>query len=324
MRRRDAILSLLVAAVASPARAQGLPVVGFLGSESPEAWKSRTDAFLAGLADAGVPEGLRVTIQYRWAHGNNARLESLAKELIAAKVDVLVTLGNTQSAVIAKRVAGTTPVVVRLAGDPAALGLVESLGRPGGNVTGWTTLGGEIGPKQLELMREVLPIGAVVGILVNPTNPLLADRQSVAVPEAARHHGFVPKLVRASTDAEITAAFAELAGAGARGLLIGADTFFNSRNDKIAAASNANRLVSVSAYREFAVAGGLISYGGSVPAASREVGRTVARILRGEKPADVPFQQITTLELVVNQRTAQAIGLNLPLSLIARADEILE
>jgi putative ABC transport system substrate-binding protein len=202
--------------------------------------------------------------------------------------------------------------------------LVNNLGRPGGNLTGWTTLGAQMGPKQLELMREIVPSGSVVGLLVNPTNPLLAKPMATDVPPAARALGFDPRVIEASTEAGIEAAFATLATAGAKALVIGADTFFNSRNEQVVALCMRHRIASVSAYREHAAAGGLMSYGGSIAEASRQVGIYAGRILSGEKPSDLPVQEVTKLDLVMNLKTAGALGLKLPAFLLARADEVIE
>ncbi|ACA19615.1 conserved hypothetical protein [Methylobacterium sp. 4-46] len=301
-----------------------LPALGLLCSESPELWTSRVDAFRAGLAEAGYVEGRDVRFSYRWARGRNDRLDGMAEDLVREGVAVIVVLGNTTSALAAKRATERIPIVVRMAVDPASIGLVQSTSRPGGNLTGWTTLGAQIGPKQLELLRELIPPGVVVAVLVNPTNPILADRQAREVPEAARALGFEPLVVTASGDADIAAAFARLSGAGARGLILGADTFFNSRNDLIAAQARDAAVAAISAYREFALAGGLMSYGGSVAEASRRVGAYVGRILGGEQPGDLPVQQIKKLDLVLNLRTAQHLAIKIPLPVLARADEILE
>lgn len=325
MHRRQ-VLGSLVAMTALPRAAQGqqLPVIGFLGSEAPELWRDRLEAFRQGLGETGFVEGQSVLVSYLWAGGQNDRLEGLAAELVRRRVAVIVVLGSTRSALAAKNATSEIPVVVRVAVDPIGAGLVSSLGRPGGNVTGWTTLGAQIGPKQLQLLREILPAGAVVGVLVNQTNPIIAAPLTRDVPAAAASFGFIPLVVEASTNAEIDAAFARLAAAKAAAVVIGADTFFNARNDRIVALALRNGMASVSAYREHAVAGGLMSYGGSVAEASRQVGIYVGRILKGERPADLPVQQVARLDLVINLKTAATLGITIPPSLMARTEEIIE
>ncbi|MHB2167602.1 ABC transporter substrate-binding protein [Alsobacter sp. R-9] len=326
MRRRDVLAGALAAwaSAGATAQAQGVPVIGFLGSETPEQWKARIDAFTAGLREMGFAEGRNVRIEYRWAGGRNERLAGLAAELVRSGVTIIVVLGNTTSAIEARKATSTIPIVVRTAVDPASIGLVETLGRPGGNLTGWTTLGAQMGPKQLELLRDVLPAGAVVGVLVNPTNPLLADLVSREVPVAAAALGLEALVLRANSDAGLDSAFAELSARGGKALIIGADTFFNSRNDRIATLALQNKVIAVSAYREFTHAGGLMSYGGSVAEASRRVGEYVGRILKGEKPGELPVQQVAKLELILNLKTAALLGLSLPVSLVGRADEVIE
>lgn len=326
--RRRTFLAGLGLSLGSPlnarAQSQAMPVIGFLGSENPEQWHERIKAFRVGLAETGFIEGRTVAIEYLWAEGRNSRLTGMAEEFVRRNVSLIAVLGSTASAVAAKNATSTIPIVVRVAVDPSTIGLVSSVSRPGGNLTGWTTLGAQIGPKQLELMREILPQGSVVGVLANPTNPLLADRLVVEVPDAARGVGFAPLVVRASTDMELDAAFAELGAKGARGLIIGADTFFNSRNDRLAQLAQRHRIVAVSAYREFAVAGGMMSYGGSVNEASRQVGIYAGRLLKGERPGDLPIQQVSKLDLVVNMKSATEMGVTIPVSLLARAEEMIE
>lgn len=324
MKRRDLLVAAATLLLPRAAGAQGVPVIGFLGSETPEQWRDRISAFTAGLAEAGFADGQNVRIAWRWAQGKNDRLSTLAAELVQAGSTVIVVLGNTRSAVEAQKATTAIPIVVRLAVDPTSIGLVQSLGRPGGNLTGWTTLGGQMGPKQLELLRDILPQGSTVGVLINPTNPLLADRQAIEVPAAARAMGFGAEVLRATSDPELDTAIGQFAARGGKCLIVGADTFFNSRNERMAELALRNRLVAVSAYREFALAGGLMSYGGSVAEASRRVGEYVGRILKGEKAGDLPVQQVSKLELIVNLKTAAALGLTLPTSLVGRADDVID
>jgi putative ABC transport system substrate-binding protein len=239
-------------------------------------------------------------------------------------VAVIVVLGNTPSVIAAKAATTTVPVVFRVAADPVELGLVPSLSRPGGNVTGVTTLGAKVGAKQLELLRAVVPTAGSFGLLVNSTNPVLAEPQTRDLAAATGALGLRLEVVAASTDRELETAFATLREKGTRALVIGADAFFNSRNEGIAALAIASTMPAVSPYREFAAAGGLMSYGGSVAEGSRQAGVYTGRILNGEKPADLPVQQVARLELVINAKTARAFDLSLPPTLIALADEVIE
>jgi putative ABC transport system substrate-binding protein len=327
MGRRE-FMALLGTAALSPPPAQGqhqsMPVIGYLGPESPGPFASRVRAFRDGLAEAGYVEGRNVAIEYRWAEGNNERLPALAADLVASKVAVIVVLGNTASTVAAKAATTEIPIVFRVAADPVELGFVKRMNQPGGNLTGVTTLGAEVGPKQLELLHEIVPSATVVAALVNPSNTALAEHQSRAFPGAARKLGLELHLVRASSDDELDAAFATLHGLGAGALVVASDAFFNSRNERIAALALRHRIPTASPYREFAEAGGLMGYGGSIVDASRQAGVYTGRILNGEKPGDLPVLQATKLELVLNLRTAKALGLTVPLTLQAQADEVIE
>ncbi|HEX8164887.1 MAG TPA: ABC transporter substrate-binding protein [Beijerinckiaceae bacterium] len=326
MRRREFIA--LIGAAAGwplPARAQqSMPVIGLLGSASPREWGPRLRAFHEGLAEAGYAEGRNVRIEYRWAEGNNERLPALASEFVAAKVAAIVVLGNTASTVAAKAATAEIPIVFRVAADPVELGFVKRMNQPGGNLTGVTTLGAEVGPKQLELLHELVPSATVAAALVNPSNTALAEHQSRAFPEAARRLGLKLHLVRASSDDELDAAFATLRGLGAEALVIASDAFFNSRNERIAALALRHRIPTASPYREFAEAGGLMGYGGSIVDASRQAGVYTGRILNGEKPGSLPVLQATKLEFVLNLKTAKTLGITVPLTLQAQADEAIE
>jgi putative ABC transport system substrate-binding protein len=308
--RRD-FITLLGGAAAWPlaARAQqsGMPVIGLLGSATPDWYAERLRAFREGLGETGYVEGRNVTIDYRWAEGRNDRL-----------------LGNTASALAAKAASSSTPIVFRIAADPVEVGLVASLARPGGNLTGVTTLGVEVGPKQLALLHEVVPAATVVALLINPTNPALAETQSRVLPAAARTLGLSLHVLNASTDRDFDAVFASLAELRAGALVIGVDAFFNSRSDRLAALAARHAVPTVSAYQEFTAAGGLMSYGGSIVASSRQAGVYAGRILKGEKPADLPVMQSTKVNLIINLRTAKTLGLNVPIQLLARTDEVIE
>src|SRR5215204_6479207 len=326
MRRRDILAGLGVAS-AWPLVARveaGLPVIGVLGSAWPDQWADRLRAFRQGLGETGYVEGKNVALEYRWAEGRNHRLLALAAELVRQPVAVIVVLGNTPSVIAAKAATTTVPVVFRVAVDPVELGLVPSLSRPGGNLTGVTTLGAKVGAKQLELLRAIVPTASSFGLLVNPTNPVLAEPQTRDLAAVTGALGVRLDVVAASTDRELEAAFATLRERGTKALVIGADALFNSRNEEIAALAIASKMPAISPYREFAAAGGLISYGGSIAEGSRQAGVYTGRILNGEKPADLPVQQVSRLELVINAKTAQAFALSLPPTLIALADEVIE
>jgi putative ABC transport system substrate-binding protein len=329
MMRREFITLLGGAAVAAwplSARAQqpAVPVIGLLGSASPDWYADRLRAFREGLAEAGYVEGRNVTIDYRWAEGRNDRLPSLAAELVQQQVALIATLGNTASALAAKAATSTTSIVFRIAADPVEVRLVASLARPGSNLTGVTTLGVEVGPKQLALLHEVVPAATVVALLVNPTNPALAETQSRVLPAAARTLGLSLHVLTASTDRDFDGVFASLAQLRAGALVIGVDAFFNSRSDQLAALATRHAVPTVSAYQEFTAAGGLMSYGGSIVASSRQAGVYAGRILKGEKPADLPVMQSTKVSLIINLKTAKALGLSVPITLQAAADEVIE
>jgi putative tryptophan/tyrosine transport system substrate-binding protein len=310
--------------VAAGAQQAAMPVIGLLGSETPDWYADRLGAFREGLGETGYFEGRNVAIDYRWAEGRNDRLPSLAAELVQQQVALMATLGNTASTLAAKAATSTIPIVFRIAADPVEVGLVASLSRPGGNLTGVTTLGVEVGPKQLALLHEVVPAATVAALLVNPTNPALAKTQSQVLPAAARTLGLSLHVLNASTDRDFNAVFERLAQLGAGALVIGVDAFFNSRSAHLAGLAAHHAVPTISAYQEFTVAGGLMSYGGSIVASSRQAGVYAGRILKGEKPADLPVMQSTKVSLIINLKTAKALGLNVPITLQAAADEVIE
>jgi len=328
MRRREFIILFGGAATAAwplAARAQQtLPVIGLLGSETADWYVDRLRAFREGLGETGHIEGRNVMIDYRWAEGRNDRLPPLAAELVQQHVAVIATLGNTAATLAAKAATATIPIVFRIAADPVEVGLVASLARPGGNLTGVTTLGVEVGPKQLELLHEVVPAVTVVALLINPTNPALAETQSRVLPTAASSLGLSLHILNASTDRDFDAVFARLAQLRAGALVIGVDAFFNSHSAHLAALATRHAVPTISAYQEFTAAGGLMSYGGSIVASSRQAGVYAGRILNGEKPADLPVMQSTKVSLIINLKTAKALGLNVPITLQAAADEVIE
>jgi putative tryptophan/tyrosine transport system substrate-binding protein len=326
VRRREFMAGIAGAAlwpVAAPAQ-PATPVIGILGSAVPRQWTARLRAFREGLAEIGYVEGRNVAIEYRWAEGRNERLPALAADLVAANVAVIVVLGNTHSAVAAKAATATIPIVFRIAADPVEFGLVDRMNQPGGNVTGVTTLGAEVGPKHLELMHELLSSTRTIGALVNPSNPGLTAILTRDLPVAAQRLGLQLHLLSATSDEELEPVFTKLKEQQVTGLVIGADTFFNSRNERIAALALRGGIAAVSPYREFVDAGGLMSYGGSIADASRLAGTYTGRILKGEKPRDLPVTQTTKFEFLINMRTARALGITVPLILQAQADEVIE
>lgn len=328
MHRRQfiSLIGSSVALLPRPTRSQqaSTPVIGFLGSETAISWDDRLTAFRQGLQDAGFVEGRNVTIEYRWAEGHNDRLPMLAADLVQRQISALVVLGGTASAVAAKAATATVPVVFRIAVDPVEAGLVKSLNSPGGNVTGVTTMGADLGPKQLELLHELAPAVSTVALLSNPTNPSIARIQLRNVPEAARKLGLQLHVLNASEERELEGNFVKMKELRVGGLVIGADTFLNAKSEQLAALAGRYGIVSISPYREFTNAGGLMSYGASIAGASRQAGTYIGRILKGERPADLPIQQPTLFEFVVNVKSAKALGLSVPPTLLSRADEVIE
>jgi putative tryptophan/tyrosine transport system substrate-binding protein len=328
MKRREFITLFGGAAAAWPlaARAQqpAMPVIGFLGSASPDRWAGRMRAFHQGLSETGYAEGRNVVIEYRWAEGQNDRLGPLAAELVGRQVTVIVTPGSTPAALAAKAATTTIPIVFEVASDPVELGLVTSLARPGGNITGVTSLNAEVGPKRLELLHELVPTATVVGLLVNPTNPNLAELTTQNLHAAARSLGLKMHILHASADRDFDTVFATLNQLRAGALVIGTDPFFSSRLEQLATLTARHAVPTVYQFREFTAAGGLMSYGGSLTDTFRAAGVYTGRILKGDKPADLPVQRTTKVELFLNLRTARVLGLEVPRTLVARADEVIE
>ena len=298
-----------------------MPVIGFLNSASPDLYAGRVRAFRQGLSESGYVEGRNVLVEYRWAEGHYERLPALAADLV--RLPVAVIAANTPAVPVAKAATGTIPIVFIFGGDPVAAGLVASLNRPGGNLTGVTTLNVELGPKRLELMHELVPAATVIALLVNPTNPN-AETLSRDMQAAARTLGLQVHILHASAERDFDMVFASLAQQRANALVIGPDAFFISRIEQLAELALRHAVPTISQYREFAAAGGLVSYGGSVADAFRLVGVYSGRILKGAKPADLPVQQATRVELIINLKTAKALGLKISLPLLGRADQVIE
>jgi putative tryptophan/tyrosine transport system substrate-binding protein len=325
VRRRDFITLLAAAAWPLAARAQqpAMPVVGFLNSSSPSGYAPQVMAFRQGLKEPGYIEGRSVTIQYRWAEGHYDRLPQLAADLVRQKLAVIAAT-TTTAVLAAKAATATIPIVFEMASDPVKLGLVASLNRPGGNLTGVTNLGIEVGPKRSELLREIIPTAMTFALLINPSNPTLAEPTTRDVGAAARTLGVQLHVASATTDNEIDDAFARLAEQRVDGLVIGSDPFFSSRSERLASLALRYALPAVYQRREFAVAGGLMSYGADTSDAYRLAGIYTGRVLKGEKPADLPVQQATKVELYINLKTAKTLGIPIPLPLSGRADELIE
>jgi putative tryptophan/tyrosine transport system substrate-binding protein len=326
MKRRTFITLLGGAAVwplAGRAQQAAMPVVGFLHSSSPGGYASRAAAFRQGVNEGGYIEGRNVTIEYRWAEGHNDRLPELAADVVRRKVTVIAAT-TTPAAFAAKAATATIPVVFVTAGDPVKLGLVASLNRPGGNLTGVTTSNVEVAPKRLEALHEIIPTATTFALLINSSSPTLAESTTRDVRASARTLGVKLHVVSATTDNEIDDAFASLAKLRAGGLVIGSDTFFTSRSERLASLALRYALPVVYEWREFAMAGGLISYGTDSRDAYRLAGIYTARVLKGEKPADLPVQQATKVELYINLKTAKMLGITIPLPLSGRADELIE
>jgi ABC-type uncharacterized transport system substrate-binding protein len=324
---RRKFLATLGGAAAWPvtARAQqtALPVIGYLNFGSPESDTPRVTGLRRGLNQTGYVEGRNLVIEYRWAGNQADRLPALAADLIQLRVAVIVTSGLV-STLAAKAATTTIPIVFGVGNDPVQLGLVASLNRPGGNLTGFNSISSELGAKGLALLHELVPGIATIGFLGNPNNPAVFELMTRDVLAAASVMGLKVQIFNASTDREIDAAFVSLAQARSGALLVGNDLFFNTRIEQIVALAARHAIRTMYPVREFVVAGGLISYGTSLIETYRQVGLYTGRILKGEKPADLPVIQATKLELVINLKTANALGLQIPDKLLALADEVIE
>jgi ABC-type uncharacterized transport system substrate-binding protein len=328
MRRREFISLLAGTAAAWPlaARAQqpAMPVIGYLGSETPEKFGIRVTAFLQGLGAMGYEEGRNVKIEYRWANGQNDRLPALAADLVRQQVAVIATPGSNASAIAAKAATNAIPIVFETGVDPVAAGLVKSLSRPEGNVTGITSLNVSVAPKKVELMHELLPKAKGFAVLVNPANPTTLEMGVKGSEEPARTLGLKLHFLNAATERDIESAFEKLSQLEIGGLIVAADIFFNSRAQQFATLTLKHRVPAIHSVRDFATAGGLVSYGGDIRDSHRQAGIYAGRVLKGEKPANLPVQQVTKVELTINLKTAKALGITVPNTLIGRADEVIE
>jgi putative ABC transport system substrate-binding protein len=328
MSTRRAFITLLGGAAAAwplTARAQqsAMPVIGLLDSTPPHAHPNLLRSFRQGLSETGYVEGQNVAIEYRWSDGQYDRVPELAADLVRRQVTVIATIDGSPSALAAKAATSTLPIIFRIGADPVALGLVTSLNRPGGNVTGVTSLTVEVGPKRLEVLHQVVPTATAVALLVNPTSPF-AETLTSDLRSAARTLGVRIHVLNATTELDLGSAFANLVRLQVGGLVIGSDVFFNTESERLAALSVRHAIPAVYQYREFVSAGGLMSYGGSLEDSYRLTGIYTGRVLKGEKPADLPVQQSTKVELFINLKTAKALGLTVPDKLLVAADEVIE
>ena len=329
MRRREFITLLGGAAASWPlaasAQQPALPVIGFLALSTSNTFSAQeiVSFFLQGLENAGYVDGRNVAIDYRWAEFQDDRLRMSAADLVARRVAIIAALGNPAPAIVAKAATTTIPIVFAVAGDPVALGLVASLSRPGGNLTGVTSLNVEIAPKRLELLHELVPAGSGIALLLNPTSPF-AESLSRDFQAAAHTLGLPFHVLNASSADEIDLAFTTMAQRRVAGLVIAPDAYFNSRLDRLAALALQHRIPAIYSRREFPAAGGLMSYGGGFTDAFRLAGVYAGRILKGEKPMDLPVQQASKVELFINLKTAKALGLTVPQTLLIAAEEVIE
>jgi putative tryptophan/tyrosine transport system substrate-binding protein len=327
MRRREFIAGLGGAAawpVAAWAQQPAIPVIGYLSDGSRETRRDYLAPFLRGLAEIGYVEGRDVTIEYRWAEDRNDRLPDLAADLVRRQVAVIATPNGTAAALAAKGATESIPVVFLVGADPVQVGLVGSLNRPGGNLTGVVSLSGELGAKRLELLHEAVPAATLIAYLTNPTNPIYANAEALSVQAAAGPLGVGLLTLNASEPGEIETSYRSLIQRQAGALLISSDLFFSSALDQILALAARHRIPTMFTRREMVAAGGLMSYGLDLAEIVRQVGVYTGRILKGEKPADLPVHQSVKVVLVINLKAAKSLGLTIPLTVLAIADEVIE
>jgi ABC-type uncharacterized transport system substrate-binding protein len=327
MKRREFLRVLGGAAVAWPAvaRAQQAtkPVIGFVNTASPDGYLPMSNAFRVGLKETGYVDGQNVSVEFRWAEGHNDRLPAIMAELVRRQV-TMIAATSAPAALAAKAATTTIPIVFETGGDPVVLGLIDSLSRPGANITGVTQTNVEIAPKRLQLLHEVIPTAKTIGLLVNPADGALAESYIKEVQTAARALGLDLRVLNASTVADFDDLFARLRQLGAGGLVISGGAFLTNYGEQLAVLAVRHAVPTIFQSREFVLAGGLLSYGAALTDAYRLVGNYAGRILKGEKPADLPVQQATKVAMFVNLKTAKALGLTVPLPLLGRADDVIE
>jgi len=327
MKRRDFIVLVGGATAAWPvtvcAQQSTMPVVGFLNAASPQGYPRPLSAFLKGLGEAGYVDGRNVVIQYRWAEGHNERLPAMAADLVQSQVTVIAAT-STPAALAAKAATSSIPIVFETGGDPIRLGLVAGLDRPGGNVTGAASLAVEVTAKGLELLHELIPSARVIGLLINPNEPAAAEPQEREVLSAARTFALEVHVLNAGTERELDSIFAKLVDLQASALVISAGAFFSSHSKQLAELAVRHSIPTIHTAREFTTAGGLLSYGSDITDSYRLAGIYTGRILKGEKPAELPVQQATKVELIINLKTAKTLGITVPLPMLGRADEVIE
>lgn len=323
--KRRGFIALTGAAAASiiPAHAQAMPVIGYLGSESPERYSSRLGAFRDGLGQSGYAEGRNVAIEFRWAQGQYNRLPSLAKDLASSQLTVMVAPGGAEVALAAKAATATIPIVFEMGGDPIALGVVDSLSRPGGNLTGVSSLSVEVSRKRLEFIREVRPGTKVFAVAINPASPTSAS-QLKNLHVAADSLGLNLVVLKASTEPEFEGMFAAVHEAQAGGLVFSSDPYFTYRSQQLAALASRRGVPAITQSRDFPLAGGLMSYGGDFHQSHHHTGVYAGRILKGEKPSNLPVQRVTKVELFINLNAASALNITFPSSLLSSADQVIE
>jgi putative ABC transport system substrate-binding protein len=328
MRRREFITLIGGAAANCPLAAGAqqqphLPVIGFLGFSSPEAFSREVAAFQEGVSELGFAEGHTVTTLYGWAHGQFDLLPSLASDLVRKGVTVIAAAGTPAAGLAAKKATSTIPIVFVTGDDPVQLGLVTSLNRPDGNATGIYMLTSALESKRLELLHEVVPKASTIGIIVDPNSPD-TERQLRELPKAASSIGQRIIILKAGSERDVEAAFASIAAERVEALLIASSPFYLPLREQMVALASRHRVPAIYFFRDFAVAGGLMSYGTDLPDAYRQAGRYAGRILKGEKPSDLPVQQSTKVAFVINLKTAKSLSLSIPLPLLGRADEVIE